>query len=325
MDQLRLFASDIASPVLFRDGRIDGPLGTDAPIIVSLGVGEDSVAMLVEMRARGVRPDAIVTALVGSGEYGNEHPRFYLFLPALSRWLERVGFPPVAFVQYRLQKRAKHYHYESLAGNCIANRTLPSLAFRRNHSCSLKWKGKEIDKWVTSVYGGQPCYRLIGYDCTETGRPARFVAKTQKGTERDSDVFVYPLQIWGMNRRDCIETTIRAGLPSPGKSSCVFCPSMKADEIDTLDDISLWLIVIIEAHASPNLKVIKGLWGHDGRMTDYILLRGLLPADMIGQVWGKWASAERPPELRDNPNAVADAVLFADAQRLADITAKMRR
>lgn len=319
MSQLRLFPNSVGAPVTFAGGRIVGPLAGSAPVIVSLGVGVDSVAMLVEMQQRGIRPDAIITALVGQGEYGNEHPRFYLYLPLLSEWLARVGFPPITFVYYRLGREAKHFHYESLAGNCIANRTLPSIAFRRNHSCSLKWKGEQIDRHVTTTYGDQPCYRLVGYDCTEIGRVSRFSTKSKPGSGRAGDMYVYPLQLWGMNRHDCQRAIERAGLPSPGKSSCVFCPSMKPDEIDGLDPASLWLIVIIEAHASPNLKVIRGLWGHDGRMTDYILLRGLLPADRVQQVWEKWAAAERPPELRDNADAVADAVLFSEARRLAEM------
>lgn len=316
MNQARLFPADIGSPIRFENGRITGPIG-EAPIIVSLGVGVDSVAMLVEMQRRGIRPDAIITALVGQGEYGNEHPRFYLYLPLLGDWLKRVNFPEITFVHYELGRKAKHFHYESLAGNCISNRTLPSIAFRRNHSCSLKWKGDQIDKHVTAVYGEQPCYRLVGYDCTEIKRVSRFSTKTKGDEPRSEDMFVYPLQLWGMNRDDCEKAIIQAGLPSPGKSSCVFCPSMKPEEIDDLDPVSLWLIVIMEANASPNLTAIKGLWGHDGRMTDYILMRNLLPEPMVQEVWEKWSAEERPSELADNPDAVADEVLFSEARRLA--------
>lgn len=318
MNQARLFPADIGSPVRFENGRITGPLG-NAPIIVSLGVGVDSVSMLVEMQRRGIRPDAIITALVGQGEYGNEHPRFYLYLPLLGEWLKRVNFPEITFVHYKLGRKAKHHHYESLAGNCISNRTLPSIAFRRNHSCSLKWKGDQIDKHVTAVYGDQPCYRLVGYDCTEIKRVSRFSTKTKAGGPRSGDMFVYPLQLWGMNRDDCERAITQAGLPSPGKSSCVFCPSMKSEEIDDLDPVSLWLIVIMEANASPNLTAIKGLWGHDGRMTDYILMRNLLPAQLVQEVWEKWSAEERPLELASNPDAVADEVLFGEARRLAGV------
>lgn len=319
MNQPRLFPYHIGAPIQFENGRIVGPLD-EAPIIVSLGVGVDSVAMLVEMQRRGIRPDTIITALVGQGEYGNEHPRFYLYLPVLNSWLKRVGFPEITFVHYELGRKAKHFHYESLAGNCISNRTLPSIAFRRNHSCSLKWKGDQIDKYVTAAYCDQPCYRLVGYDCTEIKRVSRFSTKTNGNGPRSGDMFIYPLQLWGMNRDDCERSITQAGLPSPGKSSCVFCPSMKPEEIDDLDPVSLWLIVIMEANASPNLKTIKGLWGHDGRMTDYVLMRNLLPAEIVREIWDKWAADERPYELAENPEAIADEVLFNEARRLAEYT-----
>ncbi len=105
--QLSLFPPDVT----LTDGRICGPLPANAPI---------------------------VTALVGRDWYGNEHGRFYDYLPFLEGWLADVGFPPITYVWYEMQRRAKHFTYWSLAGNCLANRTLPSISFRRSHSCSLK-------------------------------------------------------------------------------------------------------------------------------------------------------------------------------------------
>ena len=52
-------------------------------------------------------------------------------------------------------------------------------------------------------------------------------------------------------------------------------------------------------------------------MTEYIRRRGLLPAALLDDVWAKWVAEERPLELRDNPTAVADEVLFAETRRLA--------
>lgn len=298
-------------------GRVNGPLG-DAPVIVSNGVGVDSVALLVELHRARIVPDAIVTALVGQGEYGNEHRRFYEYIPVLERWLASVGFPPMTFVWYEMKKQAKHFEYRSLAGNCISNRTLPSLAFRRNHSCSLKWKGDEIDRWVTAQYGARPCYRLVGYDCNEGHRNDRFSTKQKKKGPRAGDLFIYPLQYLGLGRRACEESIVAAGLPLPGKSSCIFCPSMRPEEVDELSPEELWRIVIMEAHATINLKSIKGLWTN-ARMTDYIVIRGLLPADMVAEVWAEWSAEDRPPSLQDNPDVVADQVLFEESKRLADI------
>ncbi|MFZ1398223.1 MAG: hypothetical protein WAS33_15065, partial [Candidatus Promineifilaceae bacterium] len=196
-------------------------------------------------------------------------------------------------------------------------RTLPSISFRRNHSCSLKFKGAEIDRWVTQRYGERPCYRLVGYDLTEQYRAARFSTKTKPQGPRSRDVFLYPLQLLGLDRPGCEAVIAEAGLPSPGLSACVFCAAMRPEEIDELDTESLWLIVILEAHAQINLKKIRGLWGHGERMTEYIRRRGLLPAPLLEAVWAKWVAEERPLELRDKPTAVADEVLFAETRRLA--------
>jgi len=317
MRQLSLFPPEIT----LQDGRICGPLPLDTPIIVSNGVGVDSVALLVELRRLNIIPDAIVTALVGRTWFGNEHRRFYEYLPILEQWLTDAGFPPITYVWYEMKRRAKHFAYWSLAGNCLANRTLPSISFWKNHSCSIKFKGAEIDRWVTEQYGERPCYRLVGYDLTEQSRAARFSTKTKRDGPRSNDIYVYPLQILGLDRIGCEAVSAYAGLPSPGLSSCVFCAAMRPEEIDALYPEELWLIVILEAHAQINLKKIRGLWGHGERMTEYIVRRGLLPAALVAEVWAKWLAPERPPELRDNPDAVADAVLFNEVQRLAVLCA----
>ncbi len=313
MRQMTVFLDSI-----FANGRIAGSLG-DAPIIVSNGVGEDSIAMLVELHRLGIRPDAIVTALVGRGWFGNEHRRFYDYLPVMEAWLAQIGFPAPTYVWYEMKKQAKHYNYLSLAGNCLSNRTLPSISFRRNHSCSLKYKGSEIDRWVTQRYAERPCYRLVGYDLGEGHRNASRFSTSTENKSRQHDVYVYPLQLLGLDRVGCQQVIMDAGLPMPGKSSCVFCASMTPGEIDQLWPEELWIIVILEANASPNLTVIKGLWGHAGRMTDYIVRRGLLPNDLVEEVWNKWSAAERPTELRENPDAMADEVLFGEVKRLSDL------
>lgn len=313
------------------DGRIVGPLPKGSPVIVSFGVGVDSWAMLIEMHRQGLRPDVIGTALVGRDDYGNEHRGFYSYLFLANQWLVQHGFPSITFVSHVLKKKAKHFHYLSLAGACISNRTLPSLAFRQNHSCSLRSKGQQLDAMVTRLYGHTPCYRLVGYDCTEGKRVERFATTQAELSENDpryNDVYVHPLQIWGMNRADCLATIAAAGLPSPGKSSCIFCPSMRPEEVDQLFVDELWRIVIVEANAQPKLKGsngekgIKGLWT-EKQITDYIVRRGLLPADLVNQTWDKWSSVQRPPEF-DDPNVVADQVLFDESYRLAELCGHIR-
>lgn len=313
MRQLPLFPPAIT----LTDGRICGPLSPDAPIVVSNGVGIDSVALLLELRRLDLTPSAIVTALVGRDEYGNEHRRFYQYLPVLEQWLATAGFPPITYVWYEMKRPAKHFPYASLAGNCLANRTLPSISFRRHHSCSLKFKGERIDRWVTEQYGDRPCYRLVGYDLDEERRTARFSAQSPATGSRSRDVYVHPLQLLGLDRADCEQIIAAAGLPSPGLSSCVFCASMRPEEVDELNLDELWLIVILEAHAQVNLHTIRGLWGHGERITEYIIRRGLLPEPLVNKVWVKWSAPERPAEMVEGSRA--DEVLFAEVRRLTDL------
>ncbi len=84
---------------------IVGPLPADAPIIVSNGVGIDSVALLIEFHRRNIKPSAVVTALVGRDEYGNEHRRFYQYLPVLEQWLAEAVFLPITYVWYEMKRQ----------------------------------------------------------------------------------------------------------------------------------------------------------------------------------------------------------------------------
>ena len=51
-------------------------------------------------------------------------------------------------------------------------------------------------------------------------------------------------------------------MPQPGKSSCFFCPSMRAEEIIDLREQHPDLFrraIVLEDNARPNLKTVKGL------------------------------------------------------------------
>ena len=71
------------------------------PIIVAYGVGRDSTALIVEMQRRGIRPDAILFANIGS-----EKRETYEFIPVFSQWLTSHGFPRITVVRYEPKERA---------------------------------------------------------------------------------------------------------------------------------------------------------------------------------------------------------------------------
>jgi hypothetical protein len=104
MQQLSLFPS----LVQFNHGRIQGPLPEGAPVIVSNGVGVNSMALLLLLHRLGITPDAVVTALVGRGRFGNEHRRFY-DLPASKPIEFTRGMNGVSVNTLRIKKTDEHY------------------------------------------------------------------------------------------------------------------------------------------------------------------------------------------------------------------------
>jgi len=270
--------------------------------VVSLGMGDNSVGMLMGLYETGIRPDAILFS-----NLGNEYAHTIAFIPALARWLKKVGFPSLTVVEYR-PARFKRQAYSTIAGNCIANRTLPGLAYGRK-SCSMKWKGQPMDRAVTEMFGAQGCFRLIGYDCDprDMKRFAKATNKDGVNEKRPLDQFIYPLVDWGWGRQTCIRAIQRHGLPNPVKSSCFFCPSCKSHELSALSEAELLAIVIIEANAYPSTvgRTTQGLW-RGKKMTDHIIKHGLLPAQLVEKTWLKWSAETRDVEML----ATAEATLF---------------
>lgn len=295
-------------PLSFSNGRLDGPLGA-APLVVSLGLGVDSIALLIGLKRLGIRPCLIVFAHVG-----NEKPATYAYIPLLAAWLEKVDFPPITAVQYRPNPgRCQNQPYLSLAGNCLANRTLPSIAYRFRKSCSLKFKGSIIDRSL-DMMNLPPSYRAIGYDCSPQEQRRFAHAITRNGRRlRPDDIFIYPLKAWGWHRAHCSRVIQSEGLPEPPKSSCFFCACMQPEEVEELPPSLLRQIVILEANASINLHTIKGLW-QEARITDTIRARGLLPEAEINTLWAAWSGPRRPG---NDPALLADDVLNRESGHLS--------
>lgn len=100
------------------------------PVVVCWGGGTDSTAMILEMITREEPIDLILIA-----DTGDEHPRFYAFVPMFMTWLKARGIP-VELVRYQPKNFKNWPPYQSLGENCITNQTLPSIAFGFS-SCSL--------------------------------------------------------------------------------------------------------------------------------------------------------------------------------------------
>lgn len=239
------------------------------PLVVSYGAGVDSTALLVGLAQRGIRPDVVIMADVGSEKPGTRE-----YLPIIDRWLASVGFPALTVVR----NKCPRVGHKSIEENCLRNETLPAQAFRGGQpgggNCSARWKHEPMDRWLLrNGYGKRR--RLIGYDNgkRDCKRAARGGDEAKK---HGRDAFEYPLQQWGWDRERCELEILAAGLPLPPKSACFLCPSMKADEIRDLAQKSPGLLrraIKIEETARNGrhgLRSVKGLgrkfaWGDMAR------------------------------------------------------------
>ena len=69
--------------------------------------------------------------------------------------------------------------------------------------------------------------KFIGYDAGEGYRSDKVLLGDLADPKYSK---WYPLMEWGWDRAACMQAIENAGLPQPGKSSCFFCPSMRAEE-----------------------------------------------------------------------------------------------
>ena len=231
--------------------------------VVSYGAGVNSTAMLIAAATRGVRPDLILFA-----DTGDERPSTYRYIVTFSRWLRERDFPRIEVIRWIRRDGS----FVPLGQWCLMNRTLPSKAFGLS-GCTTKWKQQPIEKRVrgddrviATWQRGAKVERWIGYDADEPARAARMLDKNP-----DGDLYVWrcPLVEWGMGREDCVAAIASAGLPSPGKSSCYFCPSMRKHEIDALPPTLLERALHIEDVARPGLTSMQGL-GRAFSWRDYV-------------------------------------------------------
>lgn len=206
-------------------------------VVVCFGAGVDSTATLVALRDAEIRPDAITFA-----DTGGEKSATYAHVQAMNEVLAAWRWPPITVC--RAVPKATT-GYVDLYGNCVANETLPSLAFGMK-SCSIRWKQLPQDQvlrgvskgpnarpahplWVRAQAEGKRIVKLIGYDC---GRADMRRAKAPKPADADFD-YAYPLQRIGWARPDCVRAIAKVlgAHLVPMKSSCFFCPASKPWEL----------------------------------------------------------------------------------------------
>lgn len=237
--------------------------------ILSLGLGVNSVALAIEAANRGIVLDLIVFS-----DTGDERKRTYEYCDLFSEWLVNHGQPAITTTRWIRRDGT----FVPISDISLLRKELPSKAYGYS-GCTAKWKQQPLDKLVrederakAAWARGELVERWIGYDSDEPERAARMLEKNPQPRKRKQGQEIVvpswkwrcPLVEWDMGREECLAVIAAAGLPSPGKSSCFMCPSMKRSEIDDLardEPEALQRALAIEDAAlqGGELRTVKGL------------------------------------------------------------------
>ncbi|MBD1995389.1 hypothetical protein H6G00_01920 [Leptolyngbya sp. FACHB-541] len=234
-------------------------LGTgNVPVFLSLGMGYDSVALLLaylfhpELRDFDLKDLIVVTAMTG-----DEWPETKTFmetvvLPLLRQF--QIRFIQVArksgsdrdgIVILNDTRNPTRLFMEGaykLSTHLLRSGIVPMRA-KGMRRCSLRFKGWVLDKLVEMICGTSPRRRLIGFNADETKRVKsdksygkqnfryllgfnadekdRAVKDKSYGTAHQ--LFEFPLILWGWGRKKCEEFVDAIAQGLARKSACVYC------------------------------------------------------------------------------------------------------
>ena len=231
------------------------------PVFVSWGGGVNSTALIVEAARRGERIDGIAFA-----DTGSEMPRTYAYLETFRAWLATHGLT-LEVVRWVRREGEWAGRFVSLHEACLARGELPSRAYGLS-GCTSKYKQQPLDAWVRARCPSAECERWIGYDAGEPRRVAHLTARNDNwrqgqlfGASRSASPQIWraPLAEWGIGRAQCDEILKAAGLPSPGKSSCFICPSLRPAEVRGLDSDQLRIALEVERRGVEEARAVRGL------------------------------------------------------------------
>lgn len=130
-----------------------------------------------------------------------------------------------------------------------------------------------MDAWAN----GQKVVKYIGYDAGETRRKENADRKVETKFS-----YRYPLIEWGWHREECLQVISDAGLKSPGKSACFFCPSSRPREIVDLYEQYPDLAGDLAMESNAELRSIAGL-GRNYAWSDVIRMhKDQMPLPFVG-------------------------------------------
>lgn len=206
--------------------------GTPAKAIFSFGGGVQSHAVLALAAQGVVQYDAFVFANVG---HDSENPDTLRYIEQVTKpFCEKHGLNLV-----EVEKRNRAGEVVTLRSQ-VMRRDLKSVvipayangggAVHRN--CTTDWKIKIVDKWLRSQ-GWPHVVTGLGISTDEWARARDGHWYDKEGADRPLGFWKrreYPLLNARLSRMDCHRLIADAGLPTPPKSSCVWCPYKKATE-----------------------------------------------------------------------------------------------
>ena len=215
------------------------------PVVLAYGIGVDSTALLVELVARGQKPDLVLSA-----DTGVEKPATYAYLDVIRPWMDGHGIRH-ELVSYT-PKRFKHWPpYYGLLEMCLTNATLPSKSLGGS-SCSLKYKKAPQD---ALLYDCQSPLREWGWDRDDC--VGRIIAEGLPVPPKSA------CWLCIANKPEEIRD-----LPRWCLRLIVLVEARAAPRLHTVE--GLWR---------------RSTKARPGRMTDFIRAEGLLPEREIDRIW----------------------------------------
>lgn len=179
-------------------------------IALSLGWGVQSWT-LAAMSALGELPKVDVAI---HSDTTHERAATYAFASEWTPWLQERGVKVATVVN-----EGREGTDVVIGGGKIpipAHTAQDGKAGVIRRQCTGAWKIRPIRRYLQAHRHGKPVELWLGITADEVQRA------------KDSDVAYithrFPLLELGMSRADCLSWLTAHNLPSPGKSSCVFCP-----------------------------------------------------------------------------------------------------
>lgn len=209
---------------------------------ISLGAGVQSSAVLV-MSALGLydcpRADIAIFA-----DTQDEPAYVYDYLEVLRAFGSKHGIEVETVTAGKLSAEGSEGGFLRIPGFTLGEDGRASMLRRQ---CTREYKIAPIQKRVRALLGYKPRQRIKRQTEALIG-----ISRDEIQRIRTSDeAWVtnrYPLIDAGLYRGNCVQIVMRAGLPRPRKSACVFCPyhddaywrEMKADSPEEFEKAALY-------------------------------------------------------------------------------------